>query len=443
VGDVASELKDLLRQQIPDGWRTDGALLVLECTGQQESMLGAYLNAGGLAVERVCLVQALARHLRAQSPDFLALVANLERRLFRQDPETARLYLRERIAPLIAGPGGLLATLAGRFATLREPTVILLEKSDVLLPFVPVERFGDTLAGATVPIVVPLVRGRTLPSPRPLAQHALAATLAELHAAGQATVWLDPQGEAAQVVTDLPSLIPFRGSYLEILLALSVPAVQVYLGGHDAARALASPLGAWCATAVPVQMGYGLRPADVAVEGCPPLLGCQRLRLRVGPSESGDQSVRLVVSADALSGARVQLREAIGARIEAADCLGVPEDGSWCEVLFVVEGGREPLVEIRLHEPGGAPLAVLAVPCEESARVEPPGWQAQMDAAEARIFSHIERHGAITEAEVGQLLGSPRRMRQFARDFDDLVRHLPFRVQIETGASGKRYIRTH
>jgi len=57
------------------------------------------------------------------------------------------------------------------------------------------------------------------------------------------------------------------------------------------------------------------------------------------------------------------------------------------------------------------------------------------------MFLHIEKHGVITETEVTNLLGAPRVFRRFSLEFDTHAARLPFRVRIETGESGKRYVR--
>ena len=42
---------------------------------------------------------------------------------------------------------------------------------------------------------------------------------------------------------------------------------------------------------------------------------------------------------------------------------------------------------------------------------------------------------------VAGFLGSPRAFRRFSLDFDENVRKVPFKVRIEVGADGKRYVK--
>ena len=39
------------------------------------------------------------------------------------------------------------------------------------------------------------------------------------------------------------------------------------------------------------------------------------------------------------------------------------------------------------------------------------------------------------------MLGSPREVRRFARDFEGYMQQVPFAVRIESTSSGKRYVR--
>ena len=53
----------------------------------------------------------------------------------------------------------------------------------------------------------------------------------------------------------------------------------------------------------------------------------------------------------------------------------------------------------------------------------------------------IASEAIVTEPEVTNLLGSPRAFRRFSLEFDVHLAKLPFRVRIETGEGGKRYVR--
>ncbi len=47
----------------------------------------------------------------------------------------------------------------------------------------------------------------------------------------------------------------------------------------------------------------------------------------------------------------------------------------------------------------------------------------------------------MTEEEMVGILGSARAFRRFSLDFEEHERKLPFRVRIEAGEGGKRYVR--
>lgn len=59
----------------------------------------------------------------------------------------------------------------------------------------------------------------------------------------------------------------------------------------------------------------------------------------------------------------------------------------------------------------------------------------------ARVFDHLAAHGSVSEAELNNLLGSPRAARRFANHFNKLVRLVPFRAHAEGTAAGKPYVR--
>jgi hypothetical protein len=69
-------------------------------------------------------------------------------------------------------------------------------------------------------------------------------------------------------------------------------------------------------------------------------------------------------------------------------------------------------------------------------------WQDNFDdPAIVKVFEHLEKHGAIVETELVQMLGSPRKARSFASKFDEFTAKVPFTVQAENVPSGKRYIK--
>jgi len=69
-------------------------------------------------------------------------------------------------------------------------------------------------------------------------------------------------------------------------------------------------------------------------------------------------------------------------------------------------------------------------------------WADQIeDEGSRKVFLHIEKHGSIDEPQVVTMLGSPRAFRRFSLEFEAHLEKLPFRVRIEPGDGGKRYVR--
>lgn len=71
-----------------------------------------------------------------------------------------------------------------------------------------------------------------------------------------------------------------------------------------------------------------------------------------------------------------------------------------------------------------------------------PGWRELIeDEGYRRVFVIIEERRIINEAELTTVLGSSRRVRFFARQFDQLVTRVPFEVEIRTVGGMKTYAR--
>lgn len=84
-------------------------------------------------------------------------------------------------------------------------------------------------------------------------------------------------------------------------------------------------------------------------------------------------------------------------------------------------------------------IALSAPSTEADVSVE---WRQRFDSPEVRsVFEHLGRHGTINEGELITKLGSARAFRRFSAEFENHARHAPFRVRIESGAEGKRYVK--
>ena len=58
-----------------------------------------------------------------------------------------------------------------------------------------------------------------------------------------------------------------------------------------------------------------------------------------------------------------------------------------------------------------------------------------------RVFETIERQESVNEEELQRILQNPRRVRAFARSFDQLSRLVPFEVQVATLGGMKSYVK--
>ncbi len=86
--------------------------------------------------------------------------------------------------------------------------------------------------------------------------------------------------------------------------------------------------------------------------------------------------------------------------------------------------------------PAAAPVAVAP----SAAPVA--GWaELIQDEAYRRALLILEQRRSINEAELAQVLGSPRRVRAFSRAFDELIRFIPFEVEIRSVQGMKAYTR--
>ena len=104
-------------------------------------------------------------------------------------------------------------------------------------------------------------------------------------------------------------------------------------------------------------------------------------------------------------------------------------------VLSVSHRHQSNLTIVSRSLQGEAPIAI------ESNSAD---WQDNFeDEAVRNVFLHLQQHGSITEPELNQMLGSVRRGRHFALDFEEHLKQVPFSVRIETTTNGKRYVKQY
>jgi hypothetical protein len=189
------------------------------------------------------------------------------------------------------------------------------------------------------------------------------------------------------------------------------------------------------------------------------VLGAQRVSVVVLPQLHAPASLPFTGAKTVELGLRVRdrpdveviVRDAAGAARLNGGRLVVSVGDRASEVFFVLRGAVDEQVAVEVFHPGGAEEVAPEVvkwfsvagrrkqePSEEPA--PEPAWDdAIADEGFRRVFVHLEQHGAINEGELLTLLGTPRRVRAFARRFDELVELVPFAVAIETIGVMKRY----
>ncbi len=134
--------------------------------------------------------------------------------------------------------------------------------------------------------------------------------------------------------------------------------------------------------------------------------------------------------------------------------------GKEIELFFRVQGPEQGRQQVELHHTGAA---VDVEPCtvagrfavevlglaasEQTGEAEGPAsdkmaWLSEFDDEGVRdVFRHLAEHGNLTESEAAKMVGGPRALRRFSRNFETYRQRLPFNARIETVAGVKRYVR--
>jgi len=170
---------------------------------------------------------------------------------------------------------------------------------------------------------------------------------------------------------------------------------------------------------------------------------------------AGSRTVDVALRVPERPDVEIVLREVRGAeRVSRKLRLAV---GKPAEVLFELRGARDERVRLEVYHPDAEEQVTSLVVDTyfdvaggarepEPAAMAPPSssedWvEALGDAAVGRVFLHVREHGAITEAELNEMLGSARGARRFAVRFDEYVEKVPFAVRAENVGGVKRYVR--
>lgn len=217
----------------------------------------------------------------------------------------------------------------------------------------------------------------------------------------------------------------------------------------------------------PREKGTVTQELRVVAEAMTPLLGHHRVRVRVVRSTDAtpklalekegaiDVSIRAVGRDDI----RAILRDVSGTGTLRSGRAQLDIDADWTECYFALEGERDERAQVEFFHPdnpkrvGGrvvetffdvaGSVSALTKARGAPARAKPStAWAEQFEDEGVRaIFLHLFEHGAISETEATAKLGSARAMRRFSAEFDSHAERAPFRVTIEPGADGKRYVK--
>ncbi len=138
-------------------------------------------------------------------------------------------------------------------------------------------------------------------------------------------------------------------------------------------------------------------------------------------------------------GARVRVELVHPSGTEQIEIEGIPRR---FEVTEVVETRREPGPKVEAKtDASREPPAQAADEPSGSGSGWAKGLEVYKDADARKIFEHLAKHGSINEDEALNLLGSTRKCRRFARNFDAHAALAPFVVSIESINGSKRYVK--
>ncbi|MFN3151820.1 BREX-6 system phosphatase PglZ [Bremerella sp.] len=142
----------------------------------------------------------------------------------------------------------------------------------------------------------------------------------------------------------------------------------------------------------------------------------------------------------------------------------VAKVGSPFEVFFRLTGDKDSRVQVQFYHPAAeADVSPAVVPDRftvtvigrSTQEVDKPkdsptvtdvipegSWLNEFqDDGIRRFFNHLEKHGTVTDEESQTLLGSPRKARRFAAQFESYAARAPFEARIDVVGNVKRYVR--
>jgi PglZ domain len=190
------------------------------------------------------------------------------------------------------------------------------------------------------------------------------------------------------------------------------------------------------------------------------LFGFSRIKLRLKPESInldglayvGNEKVNLGLRVSERSDIAIAIKEAPGVEVKNQQ-LYLQPNNTWAEVLFDLKGSKDERVRIEIFHPdsiaGIKPLTLnsyfnVSGTSNSQATMSDTNsdWRNNFDDAKIeQVFSHLEEHNSLTEVELNQILGSPRKARRFAGNLEQYLTKIPFSIKVETTNSGKRYVK--
>jgi hypothetical protein len=145
-----------------------------------------------------------------------------------------------------------------------------------------------------------------------------------------------------------------------------------------------------------------------------------------------------------------------GARLSSG--IIVANVGEEFELFFRLTGDSRSRVQVELYHPNSevtvksvvlkerfdvaySPVATTVPSISDAQTESTKAWLDDLPAEVRRVFEHLAQHGAVTESEIIEMLGSARNHRKFSRNFEKYKELIPFSARIESVSGVKRYVR--
>lgn len=190
------------------------------------------------------------------------------------------------------------------------------------------------------------------------------------------------------------------------------------------------------------------------------LFGFSRIKLRLKPESLnlgglayvGTEKVNLALRVSDRPDILITIKEAPGVEIRNQE-LYLQANETWAEVLFDLRGSKDERVKIEIFHPDDIaeiePVILTSYFNVSGTSISQPtvsninsDWRNNFeDAKIVQVFSHLEEHNSLTEVELNQILGSPRKARRFAGNLEQYLAQVPFSVKVENTSNGKRYVK--